>query len=99
MEEATNADDDDAAAGATAANIVWLLSRARLASHPVTRVQAVWALKRTKGNQHESAEMLDALPDARRVVAALRDPATLGSFDVESVYPAVKSKVSTALRP
>ena len=98
LEEATDADSEDEVAGATRAKIVELLTRGREAGAPVTLEQAVWALKRTKGDTRDAAEMLDALPEARRVVAALRAPASLGGFDVGGVSPFAKKDVMSALR-
>jgi len=71
----------------------------RGASAPATWVR--WALQRTSGNEPMATALLVAQPEARRVLAALRDPSKhlLGSAnELKAVSPHVVRRVRLALR-
>ena len=76
------------------------MKAAREANAPVTREQAVWALKRTNGHEGASTEMISAQANARKAIAVLRSPSKLAEFtrQLGNVTGSQVRKVRSTLR-
>ncbi|KOO35755.1 pdi-like protein, partial [Chrysochromulina tobinii] len=98
MEGTLAVEDADVAGGASMKDIVSLLLKTKQDGSQASVAQAVWALKHAKGQRESALQMLTYLSLARKVVAALREPATLAEFDLASVPPSTKNRVLHALR-
>ncbi|KOO21586.1 nxn protein [Chrysochromulina tobinii] len=98
MEGTLAVEDADVAGGASKKDIVSLLLKTKQDGSQASVAQAVWALKHAKGQRESALQMLTYLSLARKVVAALREPATLAEFDLASVPPSTENRVLHALR-
>ena len=98
MEGTIEVDDADIAGGASKKDVIYLILKTKQDGSQGSVAQAVWALKRAKGNRESARQIISYLPIARRVVAALREPATLGDFKVDSVPSSAKNRVALSLK-
>ena len=89
-------DRDDQPDGISPTLIKSVMKASREAGAPVCREQAVWALKRTSGNEGAAIEMITCQGDARRVLQCLQAPGELQSFVGEGLGSLTGAQVRKA---